>query len=244
LARYVEITKLREEEIAKLIELLYNRSKGFEDPKLILIGGYGLRAFIPFARSTRDCDFVVKKDKGWQLDEIKKWFSGEISIETIEKKDGLGFMRCIKLAKVGGKRMRVSLDIMEGEVTGREEKEVVIIDEMFVSGSSKTKISIADKGIDVRVPSYLDYFILKVVSARPSDVRDIATLVWRNGMPKGMKRRVGQLMPYPDLFGKKIESLLSIIEDKRFLHSWRGTFMTTDFNEDAKKSVIEELSKL
>ena len=244
MARYVEITKLREEEIAKLIELLYNRSKGFEDPKLILIGGYGLRAFIPFARSTRDCDFVVKKDKGWQLDEIEKWFSGEISIETIEKKDSLGYMRCIKLAKVGGKRMRVSLDIMEGEVTGREEKEVVIIDEMFVSGSSKTKISIADKGIDVRVPSYLDYFILKVVSARPSDVRDIATLVWRNGMPKGMKRRVGQLMPYPDLFGKKIESLLSIIEDKRFLHSWRGTFMTTDFNEDAKKSVIEELSKL
>ena len=65
MARYVEITKLREEEIAKLIELLYNRSKGFEDPKLILIGGYGLRAFIPFARSTRDCDFVVKKDKGF-----------------------------------------------------------------------------------------------------------------------------------------------------------------------------------
>jgi hypothetical protein len=63
-------------------------------------------------------------------------------------------------------------------------------------------------------------------------------------MPKGMKRRAGQLMPYPDLFGEKIDSLLSIIEDKRFLHSWHGTFMTTDFDEDAKKRVIEELSRL
>lgn len=244
MARYVEVMRMREEEIAKLIEGLYKRSIGFEDPKLILIGGYGLRAFIPFARSTRDCDFVVKKNKGWHLDEIKKWLSGETSIEAFEKRDGSGFMRCIKLEYVGRKRMRVSLDFMEGEVTGREEEEVVRIDEMFVSGSSKTEISIADKEIGVRVPSYLDYFILKAVSARPSDVRDIATLVWINGMPKGIKRRVRQLMPYPDLFSKKIELLLPIIEDKRFLHSWRGTFIATDFDEDAKKRVIEELSKL
>ena len=78
LVRYVEVMRVREEEIATLIELLHKRSKGFEVPKLILIGGYGLRAFIPFVRSTRDCDFVVKKKKGWQLDEIKEWLSGEI----------------------------------------------------------------------------------------------------------------------------------------------------------------------
>lgn len=51
LARYVEIMKRREEEIAKLIEFLSEKSNSFEDPKLILIGGYGLRAFIPFIRS-------------------------------------------------------------------------------------------------------------------------------------------------------------------------------------------------
>jgi len=236
--------RVREEEIAKLIELLYKRSKGFEVPKLILIGGYGLRAFIPFTRSTRDCDFVVRKKKAWQLDEIKKWLSGEMTIETIEKKDDSGFMRCIKLVNVGRARMKVSLDFMEGEVTGREEEEVVRIDEALVSASTKTKINIADKEVEVRVPSYLDYFIMKVVSARPSDVRDIATLVWKNGLPKGMKKRIGQLMPYSDLFGKKVDSLLSIIEDERFLHSWRGMFMTTDFDEDVKKQVIDELSRL
>jgi hypothetical protein len=67
--------RMREEEIAKLMGLLSTKSKRFEDPKLILIGGYGLRAFIPFARSTRDCDFAIKKNNGWHLDEVKGWLS-------------------------------------------------------------------------------------------------------------------------------------------------------------------------
>lgn len=83
-------------------------------------------------------------------------------------------MRCIKLIKIGRRAVRVSLDFME--VMGRTEKDRVRIDEKFVSESWKTKIRISDKEIEVRVPSYLDYFILKAVAARVSDVRDIATL--------------------------------------------------------------------
>ena len=107
------------------------------------------------------------------------------------------------------------------------------------------KIRVADREIEVRVPGYLDYFILKVISARASDARDIATLVWKNGLPKGLKRRVDEVMPYPEVFGEKLrKSILPTIRDKRFLHSWRGTFMTTELNEEIKKQIIEELSKL
>ncbi|MBO3800686.1 MAG: hypothetical protein FGF52_06535 [Candidatus Brockarchaeota archaeon] len=52
-------------------------------------------------------------------------------IETFEKKDVSGYMRCIKLMKIGMRQVRVSLDFMEGEVTGRAEKDVVGIDERF-----------------------------------------------------------------------------------------------------------------
>jgi hypothetical protein len=36
---------LREEEISKIIEQLSKQTDGFDKPKMILIGGYALRAF-------------------------------------------------------------------------------------------------------------------------------------------------------------------------------------------------------
>jgi hypothetical protein len=36
-----------------------------------MIGGYALRAFVPFSRSTRDCDFAMTKRDGWNIDRIK-----------------------------------------------------------------------------------------------------------------------------------------------------------------------------
>lgn len=237
--------RIREGEIFKLIELISRESKTFDNPELILIGGYGLRAFVPFSRSTRDCDFALRKEDGWQIDEIRGWFGRDISIEAFEKKNSSAFLRCIEPIRVGGKTMKVSLDFMEGEVTGRADKEVVRIDEKFVSNSRKTTITVANREIEVRVPSYSDFFILKVISARVSDVRDIATLVWKNGVPKGLKERIDEVMPYPEIFNEKIiKSILPIMRDKSFINSWRGMFMTTEFNDEIKKETIEQLSIL
>lgn len=243
--KYVDIMQAREEEIAKLIEFLSKKSDGFQKPKLILIGGYALRAFIPFMRLTRDCDFVLQKKDGWHLDDIKEWFNRNVVIEAFEKKDESGFMRCIKLIKVGRRSVRASLDFMEGEVTGRGEKDRVRIDDTFMTNSKRAKIKVAEKEFEVNVPSYTDYLILKVVSARPSDVRDIATMAWKRGIPKRIKKRAREMLPYPEVFREKIKkSILPVISDRRFLHSWRGTFATTEFDEEARTTVIYKLNKL
>ena len=242
--KYIDMMRAREEEIARLIELISKKSNGFEEPKLILIGGYALRAFVPFTRSTRDCDFVLQKRNGWHLDEIRGWFDEDGAIEAFEKKEQSGFLRCIKLVKVGRRSVRASLDFMEGEVTGRDERDRAIIADSFVSNSWKIGIKIADTKFDVNVPSYADYLILKMVSARSSDVRDIATMVWKNGIPLGIKKRVGEIVPYQEVFIEKIRFMLPLISDKRFLHSWRGTFATLEFDEKAKSTVIDELKKL
>jgi len=244
LPKYIDVMRAREEEIAKLIELISRKSNGFEEPKLILIGGYALRAFIPFTRSTRDCDFVLQKKNGWHLDEIKGWFDEDVAIEAFEKKEQSGFLRCIKLIKVGRRSVRASMDFMEGEVTGRSERDRVMIDDSFVSSSRKIGIKIADMEIDVNVPSYADYLVLKIVSARQSDVRDIATMAWKNGIPKEIMKRVREIVPYSEVFIEKIKFMLPLISDKRFLHSWRGTFATTEFDEKARSIVIDELNKL
>ncbi|MEM0011172.1 MAG: hypothetical protein QXT84_05720, partial [Candidatus Bathyarchaeia archaeon] len=74
---------------------------------------------------------------------------------------------------------------------------------------------------------------------------DIAALVWKNGLPERLEERVKEIMPYPEVFKEKLrKSILPVIKDKRFLHSWRGTFMTTEFDEEIKEQLIEQLSKL
>ena len=154
-------------------------------------------------------------------------------------------MRCVKHVKVGKMFVKISVDFMEGAVTGRVGKEVVKMDEKFVLNSWKTKIKIADREVEVFVPSYVDYFILKVVSARKSDVKDIAALIWKRGLPKGLENRVEEILPCPEVFKEKLRnSVLPKIKDEKFLHSFRGTFMTKEFDEKVWKQVILQLFKL
>src|SRR5665648_275728 len=121
LVKHAELMNLREDEISKIIEQLSKQTDGFDNPKLILIGGYALRAFTSFSRYTRDCDFVLKKSDGWNLDKIQQMLSKEMSAQTFEKRDSYGFLKCVKLLKAPAK---ISIDFMEGEVRGRTDGQV------------------------------------------------------------------------------------------------------------------------
>jgi Nucleotidyl transferase AbiEii toxin, Type IV TA system len=142
LVKHAELLNLREEEISKIIEQLSKQTDGFDNPKMILIGGYALRAFTSFSRYTRDCDFVLKKADGWNLDKILQMLSNEMSAEAFEKRDSYGFLRCVKLLKAAAK---ISIDFMEGEVRGRTAGQVFCITEKFVQTAKKVKINIGKK---------------------------------------------------------------------------------------------------
>ena len=245
MVKYVDVMKVREAEIGKLVKLLAEKSSSFTEPKLVVTGGYALRAFTPFSRSTRDCDFVVRKSSGWHLDLVRRWLPRGVSIETLEKRDVYGYMRWVKLLEFGKKSAKVSVDFMEGQVRGRTEKQVVAIGDTFVKSCERTKIKIADDECEVFVPSYADYLILKVVSGRPSDVRDIAMLIWKSDVPDSIKRRIEEILPHPEVFEENLKSIIiPTISDKNFLNSWRGTFVTTELNEDAKNAVIKRIQSL
>lgn len=86
---------------------------------------------------------------------------------------------------------------------------------------------------------------MKVVSGRPSDVRDIAVLIWKNDVPKTLNARLKEILPYPDIFFKNIdEKVVTAISDKRFVNSWRGTFITTEFTEESKTEVLKKLTDI
>jgi hypothetical protein len=232
---------LREEEISRIIEQLSKRTDGFESPKIVLIGGYALRAFTSLSRYTRDCDFVLKKSDGWNLNKIRKLLPKDLTTETFEKRDSYGFLRCIKLLKAG---VKISLDFMEGEVRGRTEEQIFFITEKFLQKTKKVKISIAEKTTDIYVPDYTDYLILKLMSARPSDIRDIATLAWKNGIPDNLKEEAKKKLAHPEIIEKNLKLIQEDISNKRFLDSWKGTFVTTEFTEKTKEEVLRKLKEL
>ncbi len=234
---------IREQEIAKLIELVKSKSKNFSSPKLILIGGYALRAYIPFSRYTRDCDFALKKD-GWHIDKIKDWFGKGVFVEAFEKRDDYGFLRCIKQVKMDKRTAKVLLDFMEGQVVGRTEESVVNIDEKFLDNSTRTRIAVGDNEFNMFVPDYTDYLILKIVSARPSDIRDVAALIWKNEIPKSINKRAKELLPYPHVLHENLmNTIIPHISDDRFVNSWRGMFATTGFTEKIKHDVLNEIKE-
>jgi len=244
LVKQFEIMNLREEEIGRIIEQLSKQTDGFENPKIVMIGGYALRAFTSLSRYTRDCDFVLKKIDGWNLDKIKKLLPKDLSVEAFEKRGDYGFLRCIKLLKVNGRSAKISIDFMEGEVRGRMEEQVFFITEKFLQKTKKVKIPIAKKMIEIYVSDYTDYLILKIMSARPSDIRDIATLIWKDGIPDDLEERAKKVLAHPDILEKNLKLIINDVSDERFLDSWKGTFVTTEFTEKTKEKVLKELKKL
>jgi hypothetical protein len=231
--------KRREEEIASLISYLSGKSSGFTSPKLVVIGGYALRAFVPFSRYSRDCDFAMKT--GLKL--IEKWVPENVNVEALERKDTHAFVRWAKILQAGQEKAKLGLDFMEGAVVGRE-NEIFWIDDTFLGNSRKAEIEIGGSGIRVFVPSYEDFFILKVMSGRRSDTRDIAALVWKNGVPKALKKRLGTLND-PYIFRRNLqEKIIPDIRNRLFLNSWKGTFITSEFTEKDKERVADELERL
>lgn len=145
MVKHSELMNQREEEIGRLIEYFSKKTEGFENPKIVMIGGYALRAFTSLSRYTRDCDFVLKKIDGWNIDKIKKLLPKVLSTEVFEKRDSYGFLRCIRLLKVDGRSAKISVDFMEGEVRGRTDEQVFFITEKFLQKTKKVKIPLPKK---------------------------------------------------------------------------------------------------
>lgn len=228
--------KQREDGIAKLVGLLSGKSGSFAKPKMVVIGGYAMRAFVPLSRFSRDCDFAL----GTGLNRVKGWMPEEVRLEAFERGEGYGFMRWSKVFGTGKKKAKLGVDFIEGQVRGRE-GEVFAIDEAFLSDARKVRIPIGGATYDVLVPSYADFFALKVLAARRGDIRDLAALVWKRGAPDRIR-----LSAFNDeaIFYRNLkEKVIPTMEHRLFLDAWRGTFIAREFGQAELASVVQDLRR-
>jgi len=244
LLKAIDMMRKREGEILKAVKHLSGETNAFNEPEMMVIGGYALRAFIPFSRFTRDCDFAVKKRNGWNIDFLKKILPDGFSIEHEEKRGSYGFMRCVKFLRHERSRIKVSIDFMEGEIRGREEKDAVIIDRKMIQRREFVELVIGGEKVRIPVPCYTDYFIMKVVSCRASDIRDVAAIILERGAPESLDERLKEVLPHPEVFDAKLNRIISEIKKKMFLDSWRGIFGTKKYDDEDRKKVLKLLEKL
>jgi hypothetical protein len=228
----------REMEIGKILNYLSSKTGGFENPKMVLIGGYALRSYVPLSRYSRDCDFALKEG----LEIVKKIKPANIIQEAFERSSSHAFMRWVKIVEIGGKKVKVGVDFMEAEIRGRK-NDYFIIDDKFVENSKSVKINVGAE-CGVFVPDYADLFLLKLISARRSDIRDIAAMVWRQGLPETLLKRAKEVSDIEIVKNKLKNEIIPDISDRLFIHSFRGTFITDKFGEKEQKEVIQKLKTI
>lgn len=233
--KHTAIMTERELEIGKMVRYLSSKTGGFANPKIVMIGGYALRHYIPFSRYSRDCDFVLREG----LQAIQRIKPKDMTQETIERREGFSFMRWIKITEIGGKKVKTGVDFMQGQVVGRE-GDTCKIDEKFLANAKHVVLDIGGR-CEVFVPDYPDLFLLKVISARRSDIRDIAALVWKNGIPGNLIKRAGEVTDAGLVLKKVREVIVPEISDKLFINSFRGTFVLHDFGEKEQAKVVSGL---
>ena len=173
-----------------------------------------------------------------------KWFPN-LSAESKEKKERHGYLRLMQALAAGKQRVKISLDFMEGAVVDRS-GERIEIDESLVSRCVALPIKVAGEEIEIRVPSYEDYLLLKLLSARPSDVRDIAALIWHHGAPSASSliKRAREVASRPAHIGTNLDIVIKEVSDPRFVDSWRGTLILEAFGEADRKRVVAALKKI
>lgn len=236
--RSIDLMKRREEEIGELVAFLSEKSGSFTKPKMVVIGGYALRVFVPFSRYSRDCDFVLKRG----LETVKAWKPADVTVETFEEHPEHGVMRWSKIIGTGKQAVKLGLDFMQGKVRGRA-GEAFTISERFLNDAREAEIKIGSKKRRILVPSYPDFFVLKVMAARRSDVRDIAALVWKNGVP-AVHASLRDLNDPEHFYGNLQRKVIPDMEGKFFLTSWRGMFLATEFKDEDRRVVLDAVRGL
>ncbi len=183
----------------------------------VLIGGYAVNAYA-LPRFSVDCDILIreKEAKGVQKQLLRLGYSA-VRIGKAEAPYGKRFLRYEK-AVLG---LKVSFDIMIGSVYDRGSGADFSADWVFLHSKNR---ELAGKTIAGRVAARIidiaALFVMKFVSARGSDVRDVFMIADKVSDWKWAKDEISKRIDY----GKRAGEIKKKIADAEFKKNLEGVW--------------------
>src|SRR3990167_1938787 len=221
--------QLREKEI---FETLKKMSK----LNFVIIGGYAVNAYT-LPRFSVDCDIVVKDEE--ELKEIEETLVNFGYLKEDDNKDKTSYYGdFLRLEKDMGDDIKVSIDILIKEVLDRQTNAAFSADWVFDNSEIRTlRGKTITEELKLRIINLDALFILKLVSCRLTDIRDIFMLAPNIKNKEWIKEEISKKYNFNKLFLKVKNKITS----KQFKDSLQGVYGIIDDKvfEKHKKAILD-----
>lgn len=224
----MEKLQLREAEIFQTL-------KSLADFEFILIGGYAANSYA-LPRFSVDCDIVLrKKDLTRVVSLLEK-----LKYTKSEKGGNISYSGTfVRLEKEISKNITASVDILVDSVFDRQSNVSFDADWIFNNSSKKTIIgkTITER-IESRVINADALFVMKFISARTTDIRDIFMIVPKVNDFEWVKNEISRRVD----FNVQFEKIFNKITEEKFKDNLQGVYGYLDEKLfDRNKELISNL---
>jgi Rps23 Pro-64 3,4-dihydroxylase Tpa1-like proline 4-hydroxylase len=220
--------QLREKEIFETL-------KRITKFKFVIIGGYAVNAYT-LPRFSVDCDIVVKDRE--ELKEIEETLVNFGYVKEENNKDKTSYYGAfLRLEKDLGENIKVSIDILIKEVLDRQTNATFSADWVFDNSEIRTlRGKTITEELKLRIINLDALFVLKFVSCRLTDIRDIFMLAPNIKNREWIKKEISKKYDFDKLFSKVEEKITS----KQFKDSLQGVYGVVDDKvfERYKKAIL------
>lgn len=224
----MEPLQLREKEIFETL-------KKIKKSNFVVIGGYSVNAYT-LPRFSVDCDIVTKDRK--ELEKIGEALL-ELGYQKVKDTDETSYHGNFeRYEKEIVQNFRVSIDILIGEVHDRQTNVKVSADWLFSNSKLRNlKGKTISEELKLRVINPDALFVMKLLSCRLTDIRDIFLLINAVKDKEWIKKEVSARCDLKD----RVSKALLQINSQQFKDNLQGVFGFVDDKvfERNKKMILE-----
>jgi len=211
----MEQLQLREKEIFETL-------KKIKKCKFVVIGGYAVNAYT-FPRFSVDCDIVIKDKK--ELEKIEELLF-ELEYQKVKNNNETPYDgKFERYEKEISQNFKVSIDVLVEEVLDRQTNAKFSADWVFENSALKSlKGKTISEQLELRIIKIDALFVMKFLSCRLTDIRDIFLLISSIKGVEWIKKELSERYDLKD----RLSKVLNQITSKQFKDGLQGVFGLVD----------------
>jgi len=207
----VDLFSLREAEIFKTLQELRKCD-------LVIIGGYAVNAYA-LPRFSVDCDVVIKDDHELKIIE-KVLLNLDYQKQSTPKNSSYrgSFYR---YEKILGNNFTVSMDVLSEAVSDRMTGVIFPADWIFQNSQIRIlRGKTISEQLNVRIITIDALLVMKIISCRATDIRDVFMMLPNAGNKSWVKSEVAERYD----FKNRIDMIFQKVNSKQFYDGLRGVY--------------------